>query len=116
VLANVPGLPTLETLPLVRTPNDEPSVGNPVSGVVETPSGVLPGIATNDAPVTVADGDAIACAIAGAADGVIVACADPTTVGTTTTSTAAINPRERVDLTRPSRWPASPDVLPRASS
>jgi len=65
---------------------------------VETPFGVPPGTATNDAPVTVADGEAIACAIAKAADGVIVAWADPATVSTTSASAAAIIPRDRADL------------------
>jgi hypothetical protein len=60
VLANVAGLPTTPTFPLVSTPTDDPSVGKPVSAVVETPFGVPPGWATNDAPVTFADGDGIA--------------------------------------------------------
>jgi hypothetical protein len=99
VLAKVPGLPTLETFPLVRTPKDEPSVGKPVSGVVDTPSGVpLGGIETKDAPVTFAEGDAIACAIASAPVGVIVAWAAPTTVSTANASAAAVTPRERADL------------------
>src|SRR5262249_23076751 len=67
-LAKVPGLPTELTLPLVSTPNDDPAVGKPASAVVETPSGVPPGWATNEAPVTIADGGAIACAIVSADD------------------------------------------------
>ncbi|HEY8315382.1 MAG TPA: hypothetical protein VIG35_00845 [Gaiellaceae bacterium] len=42
VFANVAGLPTTLTFPLVSTPNDDPSVGKLVSGVVETPFGVRP--------------------------------------------------------------------------
>ncbi len=40
VLANVPGLGTLFTSPLVRMPNVEPLVGKPASGLSDVPFGV----------------------------------------------------------------------------
>src|SRR5262245_49757244 len=67
--------------------------------LVETPSGVPPGSATNDAPVTFADGDAIAWATVSAFDdGVIVACAPAVTPASTSpastaTSTSRDTPR-----------------------
>src|SRR4051812_45769462 len=66
VLANVPGLGTAETLPLVRIPNVPPSVGKSASGLSDVPFGFPPVIDDHDAPVMFACGLASACEIANA--------------------------------------------------
>src|SRR4051812_40666755 len=69
VFAKVPGFGTEFTLPLVRMPNVEPSVGKLASAPSDVPFGVPPVVDANDAPVISADGDARACEMASAPAG-----------------------------------------------